>query len=361
MDMCRREFIAAGGAFAAWTGLAKNTTAGGHGDFIWAYMPQFGMNMWGDLVKKPERDGIMTRHLTDAEYDALCRPENQTREAIRFDDAVWNDLSGGLQASGCNLILADLGDFVVYPSHPELAIKGSWSAERMQAEVLRLKGLGFEVVPKLNFSCCHDAWLKEYRKMVSTAQYYRILRDLVSDAYEMFMHPKYVHVGMDEEDIYEYQARENSIVRMRQGDLWWHDLLFLVKEVEKHGARAWVWSDYLRRHTAEEFFRRMPKTVVQSPWTYRTESPSFDDPLIAIYKTLTDNGYDTVPCASNCYGLAKNFTATAAFCSENLDPRYYKGILFAPWMATTPVWRRLLLEGVEIFGRAVRGQGNGAA
>ena len=42
-----------------------------------------------------------------------------------------------------------------------------------------------------------------------------------------------------------------------------------VREVEKYGARAWVWSDYIRRHPLDEFCKRMPKTVVQNPWTYR--------------------------------------------------------------------------------------------
>jgi len=217
-----------------------------------------------------------------------------------------------------------------------------------------LKGMGFEVVPKLNFSCCHDAWLKEYRRKVSTRVYYQLVRDLIADAIAIFDRPKFVHLGMDEEDIYEYQSRENSIVRMRQGDLWWNDVLLMVAEVEKHGARAWVWSDYIRRHPVEEFVRRMPKSVVQSPWTYRTETPSMDDPLIKVYHTLATSGYDVVPCASNCYGLKENFPATAAFCRKNLPAEHYKGMLFAPWMATIPAWRRLLMEGADIFGRAVR-------
>ena len=338
-------------------GDSKIPASGGtHADgkgFIWAYMPQFGMNMWGDLVRRPPRDGLMTAFLTDAEYEELCRPENQTRDAIRFDEGLWKGLSAGLRKNGCNLLLLDVGDFVVYPSHPELAIKGSWSARRMRDEVRRLKEMGFDVVPKLNFSCCHDAWLKEYRKEVSTPEYYQVAKDLISDAFEMFDHPGYVHLGMDEEDIVEYQAPSNSIVRMRQGELWWNDILFLIGEVERHGARAWVWSDYIRRHPLDDFVRRMPKTVVQSPWTYRTEAPSFDDPLVKIYHTLATSGYDVIPCASNCYGLKENFPATAEFCRKNLPAERFMGMLFAPWMATIPAWRRLLEEGVGIFGRAV--------
>jgi len=32
----------------------------------------------------------------------------------------------------------------------------------MKDEIARLKGLGLEPIPKLNFSACHDAWLKDY-------------------------------------------------------------------------------------------------------------------------------------------------------------------------------------------------------
>ena len=345
----RRTFLAQAAAAAALAARGD-----GKEGFLWAYMPQFGMNMWGDLDIPPTRDGIMTKHLTDAEFAALCRPENQTHDAVRFDEAVWRDLSARLRASGCGLLLLDLGEFVVYPSHPELAVKGSWRVERLQAEIRRLRDMGFEVVPKLNFSCCHDAWLKDYARMVSTRTYYSVAADLIRDVSEIFETPRFIHLGLDEEDIVEYQTRNTSLVRLRQGDLWWHDALFLIGEVEKRGSRAWVWSDYQRRHTLDEFLREMPKTVLQSPWTYRTETPSFDDPLIKIYQTLATNGYDVIPCASNCYGLKANFTATAAFCRANLPPERYKGMLFAPWMATIPPWQRLLREGAEIFGKAVR-------
>ena len=28
--------------------------------------------------------------------------------------------------------------------------------------------MGLEVIPKMNFSTCHDSWLKNYQRMVST-------------------------------------------------------------------------------------------------------------------------------------------------------------------------------------------------
>ena len=349
--MNRREFVGGGAAFAAWTAFGG---AKGKADFKWAFMPQFGMNMWGDIVKPPQRDGIQTKILSDEEFAVISAPGYGSRESIRFDENLWKPLSARLRTDGCNLLLVDLGEFVAYPSHPELAVKGSWSADRMRAEVRRLTDMGFEVIPKLNFSCCHDAWLKDYARMVSTRRYYEVAADLIRDVYEMFDRPAFIHLGLDEEDIVDYQKRNTSLVRMRQGDLWWHDARFLIDEVEKHGARAWVWSDYIRRHPVEEFVRKMPRTVVQSPWTYRTEKPSFDDPLIRIFLTLAENGYDVIPCGSNCYGNKENFPAMAAFCKANLPADRYRGMLFAPWVQTRAPYGRLLDEASGLMAEAIR-------
>ena len=340
--------VAAGGC-TSWAASRPQAVAKG---FIWAYMPQFGMNMWGDIVTLPKRDGQIVSNLTDAEFALIADSAYHSREAIRFDEALWRRLSAKLRTDGCNLLLIDVGEFVVYPSHPELAVKGSWTAQRLRDEVDRLTALGFEVVPKINFSACHDFWLKDYARMLSTAKYYEVAADLIADVCEIFNNPRFVHLGLDEEDKVDYQKRTTSLVRFRQGDLWWHDVLFLVREVERHGARAWMWSDYVRYHEVSEFAKKMPRTVVQSPWTYHAVKPDFSDPLIRVFRTLTDNGYDVIPCGSNCYGKKENFPAMAAFCRANLPAERLLGMLFAPWMQTREPYGRLLLEGSSLMAEA---------
>ena len=98
-----------------------------------------------------------------------------------------------------------VGEFLKYPSHPELAVKGSWSAEHLAAEVQRLNGMGFEVVPKLNFSCCHRTWLGEYARMISTPEYYKVCADVIRDTLEVFKGTRFLHIGMDEEHRPTYQ------------------------------------------------------------------------------------------------------------------------------------------------------------
>ena len=44
--------------------------------------------------------------------------------------------------------------------------------DTMRAEVARLRGMRFTVIPKLNFSACHDIWLGVYSRMLSAAMRY---------------------------------------------------------------------------------------------------------------------------------------------------------------------------------------------
>ena len=200
-------------------------------NFKWTFLVHLGMRMWGDLPMKepPKRDGIMTKNLTDEEFDAVWRnPEILAKNSVRFDEPFWHELSVRLRASGCNCIMIDVGEALVYPCHPELALKGAWSPEKLKAEVARLRGMGFEVFPKLNFSTAHDAWLGPYERMVATPEYYKVCADVIRDTVEVFAPVENFHIGFDEEDLPQFHAN-SSILVMRQGELWWHDLNWLVR------------------------------------------------------------------------------------------------------------------------------------
>ena len=169
--------------------------------FKWIDLVHLGMKMWGDLPMKepPKRDGIMTKVLTDEEYDAIWRnPDILAKDRVYFDEPFWKELSEKLKASGCNCILFDVGEALRYPSHPELAVKGTWSPEKLRAEILRLRGMGFEVFPKLNFSTSHDAWLGPYERMIATPKYYEVCADVIRDTMEVFAPVENFHIGFDE-------------------------------------------------------------------------------------------------------------------------------------------------------------------
>ena len=147
---------------------------------IWAELVHLGSNMWWDAPREPSNINPKYRYRYAVDY-------------VRWDDAVWKAWTERMAAIGMNMIVIDIGEALRYPSHPELAVKGSWSPERMQAEIARLKTMGIEAIPKLNFSSCHDAWLGEYHRQLSTPAYYRVCEDVIRDTCAIFGTPRFMH------------------------------------------------------------------------------------------------------------------------------------------------------------------------
>ncbi len=225
-------------------------------------------------------------------------------------------------------------------------MQGAWSVERLKQELGKMRALGLEPIPKLNFSTCHDQWLGDYARRVSTPEYYAVCRDLIAEVIEIFDRPRLFHLGMDEEDM-KHQRRFEYVV-VRQYDLWWRDFLFLVEQVEKGGARPWIWSDYLWEHP-EAFFQRMPKSVLQSNWYYGADF-SRDITAVKAYLDLEAHGFDQVPTLSN-WTTPENIEGTVRFCRENVAPERLHGFLLAPWRPTLEECRPRHMDAIEHFAR----------
>jgi len=297
----------------------------------------------------------------------MWREESVTE--LNFDEPTWREITAAMPAAGFNMLVIDLGEGVVYPSHPELAVKGSWLPEKVRGEVARLKKLGLEAIPKLNFSTTHDAWLGPYERMVSTPEYYKVCTDLVRDAAEIFGKPRFFHLGFDEEGVRHQEMMPYMV--LRQGELWWHDFLLLAKETEKSGARPWIWADKYWTEPGE-FLERMPKSVLQSVWYY---DKSFD---VAELKTheqeelrkerrrtvnwkrvqsfidLDKAGFDQVPCGSN-WACDENFGNLVSFCEKNLSLERKLGYLMAPWAMTVPGKKDKSMKALDLAAAAFRG------
>ena len=339
--MNRREFIMAAGA-AAFAGC-RNPIASPKPEptMAWSELIHLGMNEWHEIPQQQKwpnmTDPVLMKGIAD-EYNAA--------DHVRFDEAVWKRVSEKFVKSGVNQVVIDLGEAVVYPSHPEIAVKGAWSPDKLRAELRRLRAMGIEPIPKLNFSTTHDIWLGVYHRMVSTEKYYQVVADLIADVCEIFDSPRYFHLGLDEET-HAFQVKGQSMVVVRQGDLWWHDVLFFVREVERHGSRAWVWSDYLRHHERSEFTKRMPKSVVQSPWWYMgVLDPEKNVPTKAIV-ALAELGYDVVPCSSNCYSYPNGLPELVSYCKTKFDPAHVLGFQMAPWLEMNTIFEKRLGESAD--------------
>ena len=345
MNINRREFL--GGAASALALAGCSTFVApkkNEPDFIWSYLAHFGMNSWRDVPLEGEDPSKPEPWLT------RCAADH-----VRFDEPTWLRTSEKLAGSGCNQIIIDLAEILRYPSHPELAVKGSWSVEKMRKEIARLRGMGFEVIPKLNFSACHDTWLKDYHRMVSTRKYYQVCEDVIKDVAEIFDRPRFLHLGYDEET-YAHQ-RQHRFVVCRQGELWWHDFLWFADVTERAGCRPWIWSDYVWHHK-DEFLRRMPKSVMQSNWYYDADfsvknKEGKERTYVAAYEWLDKAGFEQIPTGSN-WSCDSNFQGTVDFCDSHCDKSLIKGYMMASWMRTIPAHEKKALASVDIMAKTIK-------
>ena len=288
-------------------------------NMMWGLLLHLGSNLWNDNPDTPEGRARAPGKKFLIHEELFC------------DDAMWKEATDAMAANGLNTVVIDLADGVVYPSHPEIAVKNAWTPEKLRKELARLRSIGLEPIPKLNFSATHDAWLKEYSMMVSTADYYKACSEIIADTVEMFDKPRLLHLGYDEETEW-HQALFRYMV-VRQGDLWWDDFLWFVKEVESRGVRPWIWSDYIWKHEAE-FLKRMPKSVLQSNWYYDCKFSGFKENENAkryceAYAKLEKAGYDQVP-TGYCHH-PKNFGLTVEHCKKVVAPERLKGFLHSTW------------------------------
>ncbi len=310
----------------------------------WSFLAHFGFNMYADHA---EKDGIKC---------FACRePETCATDYLRFDMDLWHKLSEELQKAGCNQIIVDLAESVIYDSHPELAVEGSLSKDVMRAEIARLKSMGFEVIPKLNFSTGHDIWLGKYARMVSTPEYYQVCADLIDEVCELFEHPRLFHLGMDEE-CFSIQNTMNLCI-IRHGELFWHDFNFLCDCCKKNGARPWIWGDYVW-HTDKKyhdsFHENMSKDVLISNWYYHEfeETEGWLNDAWTSYKDLEDHGFDQMPTASNNV-CDENLDCTVKHCLDVIAPERLEGFIMTTWSPTIPKYEEKLMRSARIMKEVI--------
>jgi hypothetical protein len=250
-----------------------------------------------------------------------------------------------LPSCGFNAVIVDVGEGMQYESHPELAIPGAWSKDEIRAEVVRMRAMGLEPIPKLNFSSYHDAWLRDYSRMKGTAKYYEVVRELIDEVCEVFAPVKYFHVGMDEEDVPNHRKPFTII---RSNDMWYHDLYFYMECVEKHGARPWVWGDYYRGHK-DTFAQKMPKECLLTEACYErvpkigTNMQNFYRGFLSMIE-LSRLGYDQAPCAST-WACHQNMAQTIKFYFDQcVVDEHLLGFMSVPWQPTDEVSRYVLLD-----------------
>jgi hypothetical protein len=307
---------------------------------IWGCLLHLSFNMW-------------------EEYVSPHRPFRGYKHTLELSEPLWNDALAKMVSEGMNMVLIDIGNAVRFESHPEIAVNKAWSVTRLRDELQRIRKMGLEPIPKLNFSATHDAWLNEYSRMVSTDKYYSVCSDLIKEVNDLFGKPRFFHLGYDEETAAHQEHFRYMVVR--QNDCWWKDFLFFADEVLKNGSRPWIWSDYMWHHP-DLFFKNMPKSVVQSNWYY---GEKFEDATTAEEKSyvksyidLETHGYDQIPTGSYLGSGAfaikndNSILKTVQFCEKNINDTRLLGFLQTFWKPTLEENRDRIINGIELAGGA---------
>ena len=117
-------------------------------------------------------------------------PKKGAESAVYFEEEAWNKIVDCAVENGINQIVMEINNGLHFASAPELAMGGAWTRQKARTETKRLAKLGIELIPLMNFSATHHQWLGEYSRMMSTKEYYRICRELISEVYDVFCHPR---------------------------------------------------------------------------------------------------------------------------------------------------------------------------
>lgn len=327
-------------------------------DMIWADLLHISYNMWHD------HSNVVWDNLPADTYSSpdfqpkTCMDARRWARGYRpfltFDENTWDKILVHMVEKGMNMVVMDLGDAIKYNSHPEIAVENAWSTEKLRAKLSKMREMGIEPIPKLNFSTGHKAWLGEYSRMISTEKYYTVCKNLINEVIDLFDKPRFFHLGMDEETATHQKGYDYVVIR--QFDLWWHDFYILTEEVEKNNVRPWIWSDYAWRNP-EDFFKKMPKTVLQSNWYYGT---NFDvesltglgRAYVELYNDLEAHGYDQVPTGSS-HSNDQNMELTVKYCKNIIDPSRLYGFMTAPWRPTLAPCLDRHKETIDQISRAI--------
>lgn len=222
-------------------------------------------------------------HLTH--YDPVWLKQKDTEK--RFHRKTAEALIRTAVESGFNMLIIDIKDAVRYKSLPHLRKRYTVPMHELKELTALAKGLGLEVVPKLNFSKSpehrHSHWLWEEQTPPDSPALWKQAMKAVDEVVAV-MKPRFLHVGMDEDDT-------------RSPDEYKNALLFLHKQLKRRNLRMIMWADCGHRWRPAERWKvvpaikAIPSDIILMPWNY-------DHPLEDWVRTFMHWGFDVIGTSS---------------------------------------------------------------
>jgi hypothetical protein len=217
-----------------------------------------------------------------------------------------------------------------FPSHPELASPGAFSAEEMREFVELARSAGIAVMPEIE-ALGHARLIFEHRRHRRLKEpsprggksgfnalcpahpgTRKLLSELLADVVEIFDYPV-VHLGLDEVQLgscprcrREFGARAPEWKRYAEHAKWAH------AELRRLGRRPAMWADHIVHSYSDgysaDIVKGMKRDVIMFQWDYGAE---FQEKRT---RQLLDSGFEVV----NCPALSKSGTVFAPY-AENLS------------------------------------------
>ncbi len=318
--------------------MNKNTAP----EMMWAMLIHLGSNMWS----KPGEKKRFTQD-TLPYHETMFADKDTFRKVIDF-----------MAECGMNTAVIDMGEGVKLDSHPELAIEGSWTKDEFKVELDHMRSIGITPIPKFNFSCAHNAWMKDYGYMVSSPEYHQFCRDIIAETVELFDHPKFFHLGLQDENAANQEYFPVAVVRNSPTMI--ADANVLFKACLDNGTRPWIWLDTTVTECfggVEKFFENVPKEVLisnlyggnlsldypsvpnkdqQAGKIHMTPSAIFRNPeKVQLYHELDKRGYQHVPTCTTYFGIYGSATQAMKYCKTKLENQEnILGYIATPWCLT---------------------------
>lgn len=281
----------------------------------------------------------------------VCQTTGRYKDVTVIDRSLLYEIINEVSKMGINMVVLDVLDAMQYKSHPEISLVDAFTHEEMRALLAYMRERGIDPVPKLNFSACHDVWLKEYSWMKGTAKYYEVVKDLIDEVCEVFDRPTLFHLGMDEEDL---ATHKKGMTIIRCNALWFHDLNFYMDCVQKNGVRPWIWGDFYWKHP-EDFAKNVSKECLISNWGYMRYAEGHDRVKMQYdsYIALDRLGYDQLPCGSGWCCHQNVAQIVHFFKKHGLVNDRLKGFMVAPWTGVSECNKYDLLDNAHRISKAM--------
>lgn len=309
---------------------------------IKAFMIYLGTNMWN------ESDCLKRFNKNDPKYYT----------SLYTSRSAWRKVTDYIASLGFNTLLIDIGEGLMFESHPEIACRGAWTKAEMKAEIDRLKALGITCIPKLNFASTHDAWLGEYSHMLGTPLYYKVVKDLIDETCELFAPPLF-HIGFDEESRREsHMQNAFGYISFRFGKEYADGMNFCIDCVLKNKVRPWMWAGLALFH-ADEFFLATSRDAVISTYNYDQiknippDAPDYYLQMQDSAKRLDKHGFDQLPAVSTCYDYYSVDDSLEKWKGE-ISSEHLLGYITAPWCRTGDDDVYSLMADAKIFDAAMK-------